>query len=298
MKARVVVPSLIITVSAGLFSAPAWASEPLVDRYTETVFQVDPTADDATPRTLVSDQVVDRHGKVLSTASYALENAAEKAGMIRPLASPFACSAEGHRAGFTQHPMKEVFQGGKNRNDFVQFQFFPFSQSGARYDGTTKQMMQQWLFCATGGIDSDNGSRLVVSGPGVAYGDAKRTWKIGEIWRQGSTPANYNVSLGFQTEGPVKVNGGVQQTPTSSLKGSPRPPFKNDLDAFSRNGANGWWQASCAPDCTGTGGSTNFQGSVVEALWEFPQPMSVMVSDFAMSAWKKTFCSNPFGCRA
>lgn len=297
MKARFAVPSLIVTVYAGLFAAPAMADgEPLIDRYTETVFQVDTTAPDSSPRTLVAEQVVDRHGEPVSTASYTLETAAEKANTIRPLASPFACRAEGHRAGFTQHPMKEVYQGGKNRNDFVQFQFFPYSQGNARVDHTRRHT-QQWLFCATGGIDSDNGSRLVISGPGVAYGDAKKTWKLGQVWKEGSTPANYSVSMGFETEGPVKVNGGVQQTPTSALKGSPRPPFKNKLDVFSRNGVNGWWAASCAPDCTGTGGSTNFQGSVVEGLWEFPQSMSVMVSDFMMAGWKKTFCANPFGCR-
>lgn len=179
----------------------------------------------------------------------------------------------------------------------MQFQFFPYSMGSARFDQVTNRWTQQWLFCTTGGIDSNNGSRLVISGPGVAYGDPKATWKIGQIWKEGSTPANYNVSMGFQTEGPVKVNGGVQQTPTSALKGSPRPPFKHELDVFSRNAANGWWEASCAPDCIGTGGSTNFQGSVVEALWEFPQSRSVMVSDFAMSGWKKTFCANPSGCR-
>src|SRR5205823_2724983 len=127
--------------------------------------------------------------------------------------------------------------------------------------------------------------------------DSKTTWRIGQAWKEGSTPANYTVSLGFATEGPVKVNGGIQQTPTSSLKGSMRPPYKHPVDAFSRNSVNGWWQASCAPDCARTGGSSEFQGSVIEGLWEFPQSISVMVSDFALSAWQRTFCANPFGCR-
>lgn len=298
MQVRFVVPSVIVTTFASLLAAPAWAGgEPLVDRYTETVYRVDTTAEESPPRTLVDEQIVDREGHVLGTASSTLDHAAEKAGWFRAAqALPFACSHEGHRAGFTRHPVKEVYQGGKNHNDFVQFQYFPYSISGARGDDFSGKK-QQWLFCATGGIDSNNGSRLVISGPGVAYGDSKATWKIGQIWKEGSTPANYNVSMGFQTEGPVKVNGGVQQTPTSALKGSPRPPFKHQLDVFSRNAVNGWWEASCAPDCIGTGGSTNFQGSVVEALWEFPQSRSVMVSDFAMSGWKKTFCANPSGCR-
>lgn len=84
MQARFVVPSVIVTTFAGLFAAPAWAGgEPLVDRYTESVYRVDTTAEDSTPRTLVDEQIVDRHGHVLSTASSTLDHAAEKAGWFR-----------------------------------------------------------------------------------------------------------------------------------------------------------------------------------------------------------------------
>jgi hypothetical protein len=96
----------------------------------------------------------------------------------------------------------------------------------------------------------------------------------------------------------VTIKGGITQTPTASLRGSFRPPFKaSDVDAFSRNGANGWWEDSCAPRCTGTGGSSNYQGSVVEALWQFPQDKPVAVRDFALSGFFMHRCANPFGCR-
>lgn len=296
---RRVAPFVIIV--SGVFNwsvaqAAAASSGGLVEEYTESVYRVDESEGDGVARTLVEHRVVDRKGKVKSRQTYRVENAAAKTRSGRPYeAMPFACSHQGYRAGFEPKARKDVEDG--NRNDFVQFQFFPFKQAGARDDPGTHQLTQQWLWCATGGVDSNNGSRLVISGPGVAYGDSGTTYKIGQVWKEGSTPASYNLSLGFSTEGPVKVNGGVSQTPTKSLRGSPRPPFRDPIDVFSRNGVNGWWEDSCAPDCVGTGGSTNFQGSVVEGLWEFPNTMSVMVSDFALSAWRKTFCSNPFGCR-
>lgn len=290
--------ALFVTVLSGIVSwsiaeAAAATSSDVVQEYTESVYQVD-TATDGVARTLVEHRVVDRRGVQKSRETYRVENAAAKIG--RPYeAMPYACYHQGYRAGFEPKPKQEIVEDG-NRNDFVQFDFYPFRQAEARDEPGTGRKTQQWLWCATGGIDSDHGSRLVMSGPGVAYGDAHRTYKIGQVWKEGSTPASYSLSLGFSTEGPVKVNGGVTQTPTKSLQGSPRPPYGHPIDAFSRNAVNGWWEDSCAPDCVGTGGSTKFQGSVVEGLWEFPDTMSVMLSDFAMSAWKKTFCSNPFGC--
>lgn len=282
-------------VGWSISEAAAAPSSGVVQEYTESTYQVDFSADGAA-RTLVEHRVVDRTGDVKGRETYRVDNASAK--VRRPYeAMPFACYHQGYRHGFAPQPKQEIVEDG-NRNDFVQFDYYPFRQATARPDPTSPgRWTQQWLFCATGGIDSDHGSRLVISGPGVAYGDSRRTYKIGQVWKEGSTPASYSLSLGFSTEGPVKVNGGVSQTPTKSLQGSPRPPYGDPLDAFSRNAVNGWWEDSCAPDCVGTGGSTRFQGSVVEGLWEFPESMSVMVSDFALSAWKKTFCSNPFGCR-
>ncbi|HVW32945.1 MAG TPA: hypothetical protein VHL53_10435, partial [Acidimicrobiia bacterium] len=112
----------------------------------------------------------------------------------------------------------------------------------------------------------------MMSGPGVAFRDPGHTYKLGQRWREGKTPADYTLNLGFEVPTDlVTIKAGISQTPTASLKGSPRPPFKaSDLDAFSRNGANGWWEDSCAPNCAGTGGSNSYQGSVVQALFEFP----------------------------
>lgn len=240
--------------------------------------------------TLVIQKIVDRHGRVLTSSTRTTENP-----RMRTFGGlPFACGHEGHRAGFQQQPVREAFEQGKN--DLIHFQFFSYSMDRAR-DNVAGFPTQQWLVCATGGADGNNGSRTVISGPGIAYQDRDATHKIGQVWKEGKTPANYTVSLGFEVgRGPVKVNGGIQQTPHHSLKGSPRPPIDSDMDAFSRNGVNGWWEHACVPRCVGSSGSGDFQGSVAEGLWEFPQGKRVHVDAFAMSGFTRHFCANPFGC--
>lgn len=189
--------------------------------------------------------------------------------------------------------MREAIHQGKN--DFFQFQFFPYSVDRARRD-LSGGITQQWLICGVGGADGNNGSRVTLSGPGLFYRDGAATYRKGQNWKEGSTPASYSISLGFEVGEKIKVSGGIQQTPHHSLKGSPRPPFESELDAFSRNGANGWWEHACRPRCTRFGGSGDFQGSVAEALWEFPQSKPIGVENFAMSGFTRHHCANPVGC--
>ena len=90
---------------------------------------------------------------------------AARQGSIRPLsAAPFACLHDRERQGFQRHPHRELLDRGGN--EFVQFFYFPYSQADAQVlDG---RPTQQWLICATGGVDAQNGSRTSVSGPVVA----------------------------------------------------------------------------------------------------------------------------------
>ena len=164
-----------------------------------------------------------------------------------------------------------------------------------RDPGQDGRLSQQWLVCATGGVDAQNGSRITVSGPVVAYRDEHATYKIGQVWREGKTPADHTVTLGFQVgKGPVQVNGSIQQTPTEKLKGSPLAMFNDNR--FGRNQAAGWWEHGCRPTCRRWNGSADFQGSVVESLFEFPDAMPVEPSHFYYSASVEHFCANPFGC--
>lgn len=165
--------------------------------------------------TLVSHTVLDAAGRVVSETTKTVSNPAIRAAS----AGGFTCVSEGHRAGFTAHQRREALHRGSN--DFAQALFFPYSLGGARTLETG--LTQQWLVCAVGGADANNGSKLTKAGPGIAFKDADRSWRLGHVWKEGATPANYTVSLGFQTEGPVKITGGITQTPHHQLKGFPPP---------------------------------------------------------------------------
>ncbi|MGH9034872.1 MAG: hypothetical protein ACRD0O_03845, partial [Acidimicrobiia bacterium] len=265
MQKRMILVSVVSLAGLLGLIVPASPAEGAVQEYVETELRAE-RGPGGTLQTVVLEKVVTAGGKVLSQSMRTSENS-----RFRPMAeSPIACVHDGHRAGFIQHDRREALERG--RNDFRHYLFFPYSADNARRSVTTGVVQQQWLICGTGGADSNNGSRTVVSGPGIYFKDANATYKLGHAWREGRTPATYSINLGFEVPtDAVTVKAGITQTPTSVLRGSPRPPFDSDLDAFARNGANGWWEADCAPDCAGTGGSNGYQGSVVEGLWEFSQ---------------------------
>jgi len=249
-------------------------------------------APDGTPQTIVISRVVNAAGDVIRSTTETVTNP-----RFRAQQADFPCMSEGSRPGFSARDAKHAVH--QTRNDLAAFTFFPFTADNVRTSKLTGQPQKQWLICATGGADANNGSRTVMTGPGIAFRDGTSTYKLGEIWKEGKTPANYSLNLGFEVPtDAVTIKAGITQTPTASLRGSPRPPFKSsEVDAFSRNGANGWWEDSCAPNCVGTGGSSNYQGSVVEGLWEFPQSRPVSEDNFALSGFFSHRCSNPFGCR-
>ena len=249
-------------------------------------------APDGTPQTIVISRVVTPEGDTISTTSETLDNPS-----FRAQEAEFPCMSEGTRRGFGPRKVEHLFY--KNHNDMAQFAFFPYTADDTRRDPSTHARSKQWLICATGGADANNGSRTVMTGPGLAFRDSGETYKLGQNWKEGKTPANYSLNLGFEVPTDVvTIKAGITQTPTASLRGSFRPPFKaSEVDAFARNGANGWWEDTCAPRCTGTGGSSNYQGSVVEGLWQFPQDKPVSIDNFALSGFFMHRCSNPFGCR-
>ena len=100
------------------------------------------------------------------------------------------------REGFTAYLPPVVYSIDK-KNEKGSFQFNFYSQDGARQD-QFKQPTLQVLSCAVGGVDSGNGSRITISGPGVAFNDAQTPRKLGHNWKEGKTPKDYSISLGFQ----------------------------------------------------------------------------------------------------
>ena len=202
------------------------------------------------------------------------------------------------REGFTAY-LPPVVHSINKKNEKGSFQFNFYSQDNARRN-QFKEPTVQVLSCAVGGVDAGNGSRITISGPGVAFNDAHTPRKLGHVWKEGKTPKDYSVSLGFQVPvKPVTVTGGIQQNPANYLKGSVVPPYEfGDMAQFHDNAVNAWWEDGCRPRCRRWNGSADYQGSVGEAVWEFPQGYKneALSRGFKYAGYVEHFCGNPFGC--
>jgi hypothetical protein len=207
--------------------------------------------------------------------------------------SRFNCLHNRERTGFTA---LQVRDRSANRHEYVyQFLYYPYRQRNARTINGVSQL--QWLICANGGSDTQNGYRALVTGPGVAFKNSSTTRKIDHRWKEGQTQTNTSITLGFQVgSDPVSVTGSITQNPVHVLKGSIVGPYASDFDQYSRNAAAGWWDTNCGWLCTRASGSSDFQGSAVEALWEFPMPTSSRTYTFLLGRWLEYHCSNIFGC--
>lgn len=219
----------------------------------------------------------------------------------RPLAASIAnvpCVHDNDREGFTAYLPPAEYPVNK-RNEKGSFKFHLYSVDGAR-SNQVGQPTVQFLMCGAGGVDAENGSRLTISGPGMAFNDSQGSNILGHTWKEGKTPEDYTISLGFEV--PVRgvtVKGSIQQTPGNYLKGSVVPPYHyGDWADFHRNAVNAWWEDGCRPHCTRFGGSNGYQGSVGEGLWEFPQSDKnfALSRGFRFAGYLEHFCANPFGC--
>lgn len=267
---------------------PVHAEDDLVDRHTRVMYDVQ--RDPATGKTVanVKETVVDAAGNVISTVESVVES------VRRPLAQTnVACIYDRDRPGFKAHFVVEQLD--KRKNEFVHFQYFPYSQRQARFRNGLER--QQWLVCASGGADASNGSRLTMSGPVIAYRDKDVTYKLGQRWKEGRTPPSHQVTLGFEVgKDPVHVTGSITQNAAEFLKGSPLAPSDRHDNAYAANQVAGWWEHGCLPVCRRWNGSADHQGSVVEGLWEFPDSATVRQEDFYYGFSMQHHCSNPFGC--
>lgn len=229
----------------------------------------------------------DVHGALLSTS------AAPAATIGTGSSSKFACIHDKTRTGFAPLPIKSAQVN--NSEEVTQHFFYPYRQRNARTINGVSQL--QYLICANGGTDGQNGIRSLQAGPGIFFKNSSTTRKIGQQWRTGTTPSSYTISLGFQVgTGPVNISGSISQTPQNVLKGSTVGPYASDLDTYARNAAVGWWDADCGFLCHRLSGSADLQGSVVEALWEFPMPSTSTTYRFGGRGFRTIYCSNPLGC--
>jgi hypothetical protein len=240
--------------------------------------------------------VVDPLGNVVDRVPFQVKAATDQ---IRLMGMPaVACVNDSGPPGFTAY-LPPIDYPVDKKNEKGSFKYHFYSQDGARHDQRGTPTVQ-FLGCGVGGVDGQNGSRIRVSGPGIAFNDAGSSNIIGSKWQEGRTPKDYSVTLGFEV--PVRgvtVKGSIQQDPSNYLKGSIVPPYGMDeMERLHRNAVNAWWEDGCRPRCTRFGGSNNYQGSVGEGLWEFPQwyKHDAISRGWRLAAYVEHHCSNPFGC--
>ena len=188
-----------------------------------------------------------------------------------------------------------------NANDpnklVVGFVWHPYAYNKARRvigrDGEP-HLTKQWVVCATGGVDGQEGWRILVSGPGTAWANTTRSKRIGTKWGSGETGPRTVVRLGFSVgKGPVSINGSIEQVDVAKLRGNFSGPYRSEFEDYAINGSTGWWDRDCNP-CHRASGSAEFQGNVASGLWEFRQ--SRKGRSFKLAPFFTYYCSNPFGC--
>ena len=210
------------------------------------------------------------------------------------------CAEESKNPGFMAHrPPASIVE--RHRNEFGLYQGFLYTVDKARPSdkgGPTFQV----LMCGVGGIDGEHGSRITVSGPGVYFGDKATPFIINKLWPEVKTPKSHSTELGFEVgprDGAAKVKATIAQNPTQDLKGSIRPPNNSDVGDYFVNAAHGWWEDGCHPKCRWRAqGSGDYQGSTVEALWEFQQSEKEFAfsREFWLTRHYSHHCANPTGC--
>ncbi|MGQ0464556.1 MAG: hypothetical protein ACT4QG_04465 [Sporichthyaceae bacterium] len=235
-------------------------------------------------------QVVDELGKAVGSP----RTVALRSGTGNGKLAKYSClpKSKGNRHFTAFTPAEAFLADDKGKTQAL---FYAYRQKRAREvaqaDGGSYESTQ-FEICGVGGSDTEGGSRLRRAGVGIAYADPSATYKIGQEWKEGETPANYTMDLAFSV--PLKameISGGISQTPTHKLTGSIGTPFKTDVDVYARNAVNAWWQDSCISAWTGCRhwhGSKDFHGAVAHSLFEFtPQKAkTVEVGGFQLHAFR------------
>jgi hypothetical protein len=219
-------------------------------------------------------RTVDALGRTLAEPSTVALRTSDEDSI--PRLGDYACRPQGTGdVNFTAFKPVEIFQD--THKGRVQGMFYVYRQVNARGYGDVRRAVTQFEICGVGGSDPLHGRTRKI-GLGITYPDASTTYKIGQAWKTGSTPANYNLNLDLKGEYKnVSVGGGISQTPASKLMGSISTPIESPMDTYARNAVNAWWQDSCydawhkCHKWMGSG-SKEFHGTVVQGLWEFSDP--------------------------
>jgi hypothetical protein len=186
----------------------------------------------------------------------------------------FSCVQNATSKDFVAYRPTEIFV--EDAHSVQQDQFHLYRKEHARRLRNVEARSTQYEMCATGGAQPKD-ARAVQIGLGMSFPDTAQTFKIGQSWKEGQTPANYTSTLGFQLgpieKVPLQISASISQNPSDKLMGSITGPFATPDDVFARNAVNAWWQDSCKDTWHGChmkwNGTKDFHGTVAQGLWEF-----------------------------
>lgn len=233
-------------------------------------------------------------GAVLGQASVPLKLRTSAPAGGSPQAN---CAIRGDSKNVRVYDVVNRYLSGKGGT--VHFQYHRTMYRNARK--VDARSMTQFEVCSAGGGDLGNGFRAVKMGTGMAIQDSTNFLKIGSGWREGKTPKDYTLNMGFEVapkQLPVSLDGSVSQTPQDKLKGSIRAPHDSFMNTWDRNAVNAWWEDSCIGSwrgCWGRSGSTDYQGTVAHGLWEYQTAALPPVVYFAFTPYI-TVCRGIVSC--
>lgn len=226
---------------------------------------------------------VSRSGRVLASRALATASTAAPAAGIARRGS---CVKNKSRRGFATYAPRYS----RAKTDAYEFQyvFQLYKQNKARR--RFRRPTKQYEMCAIGGGRAKGGNRLERARSSMAA-KTKSSTIIDHSWGSGKEQPSAEASLSFSVPvKPVTISGSLSVHPQDLLTGGQGSDRSKSFGDYSFNQVNGIWQGGSTFRFQG---STNYQGNVAHALWEYVQASPG--PRFAASAGIEKHCGRPFG---
>jgi hypothetical protein len=272
----------LLALASVLGAAPAHADTPLVSTGGVTVTALDDGTFDfeqdlvgtlVGATTLAVTPPISSVGSV--TQTFDTKTDALSSGDIEAAASDTSggCDPQGE-VTYQYTPVPSTF---KDKGIQMSYTVVPYQRNHAHFRPDTLEFTWQVALCGFGGSKAYNGWRLLRSGLGIslaASGQKNTTVKIGQAYdtsvSDGMSAGTINFSV---TAGPGSVGVSIGTTPVGKNKGDAGVDGPQSPDAavqYSRpNAVHGYWENySSFYVPPRNKGSRDFQGSIVEGLYE------------------------------
>jgi hypothetical protein len=189
---------------------------------------------------------------------------------------------------------RQLFVSENDAREYVYYVFSPYRYRHARTLGGVAQ--DQFEMCVKGGSSTYGGWKQDKTG-GSAFLRSLSLRMIGWSWASGTSLSTVSATLGFQvgSKRATSISGSITVNPTDRNTGAQgRIDWDpgNPANSYPYNADHGWWQTGCSGWrwC----GVTNYEGTVLHGLWEFPSRRYRPASFSGTAEWMM-HCSRPFG---